>query len=238
MKVSLIGYGKMGKELEKILLERGHKIQCIIDYDNKDQIKSSEFRESDVAIEFSSPESAYNNLLACIDARVPVVSGTTGWLDKKEELDKYCNENKGTYMYSSNYSIGVNIFFAINRQLAKLMNTYPDYVCRMTEIHHTSKLDAPSGTGISLAQDIITNHSSYSNWVNYESEIKGELPIVSERINEAPGTHIVTYESDVDEIVIKHEARSRKGFALGAVIASEWLVGKKGIFTMSNVLGI
>jgi 4-hydroxy-tetrahydrodipicolinate reductase len=238
MKVSLVGYGKMGKELEKILIERGHTIQCIVDVDNNKDLQSDTFKESDVAIEFSRPESAYDNIIACINAGVPVVSGTTGWLDKKKNLDDYCIVNNGTYMYSSNYSIGVNIFFAINRQLAKLMDSHQNYRCKVTEIHHTTKLDAPSGTGITLAQDILKNHRIYDNWSNEESEDNHTLSIISERIKDAPGTHIIEYRSEVDEIVITHEAKSRKGFAMGAVIASEWIKDKKGVFSMSDILGI
>jgi 4-hydroxy-tetrahydrodipicolinate reductase len=237
MKVSLIGYGKMGKVIEKILKQRGHQVKSIIDQGNVNDLKSKKFAESDVAIEFSVPGSAFENLKACITAGVPVVSGTTGWLDKKPELDHYCRENEGGYLYASNFSIGVNIFFSLNKKLASLMSPFDQYKVRMTEIHHTTKLDAPSGTGITLAEGIIENIPEYKEWINEETDDPKKLPIISKRIKDAPGTHIIEYVSEVDEIKIEHEAKSRQGFAVGAVIAAEWMVGKNGVYSMSDVLG-
>ena len=239
MKVALIGYGRMGKVIEGILLERGHEISVIINHKNDDVYRSDAFAMSDVAIEFTFPESAYDNIKHCIDAGVPVISGTTGWNDKVSEMKDYAMNHGGAFLTSSNFSVGVNIFFALSKKLATMMNNHPAYHAQVTEIHHTTKLDSPSGTGITLAQDLIDRTDRYTEWVNEKAPLDSStLPIISERITDAPGTHIIDYVSDIDDISIKHEAKSRKGFALGAVLAAEWIIGRKGIFTMNDVLGI
>jgi 4-hydroxy-tetrahydrodipicolinate reductase len=232
MKIALLGYGRMGKEIEEIALQRGHEI--IIKTSSND---SFDINLADVAIDFSVPTSAYSNISNCINKNVPVVSGTTGWLDRYEEAVNLCNEKKGSFIYASNFSVGVNIFFELNNQLAKMMNNLSDYNITMEEIHHTKKLDAPSGTAITLANGIIEN-SYKSSW-----ELNGEIseksiPIIAKRIPDVPGTHTVDYSSEVDSIEITHTAHNRKGFALGAVIAAEWILNKKGVFTMRDVLNI
>ena len=237
MNIGLIGHGKMGKEIEKIVKVRGHNISLIIDAENLNDLRKDNLQNCDVAIEFTRPESAFNNLKKCIDAGIPVISGTTGWLDKKPELDNYCRNNNGSYLYASNYSIGVNILFALNKKLAELIAPYKEYKCQLTEIHHTTKLDAPSGTAITLAEDIIERHKGYQQWVNSITKDSNVLPIISKRIADAPGTHTISYDSPVDKISIHHEAVSRQGFATGAVIAAEWIIGKIGVFTMNDVLG-
>ncbi|WP_274474366.1 4-hydroxy-tetrahydrodipicolinate reductase [Mangrovimonas aestuarii] len=232
MKIALLGYGKMGQAIEKIAIERGHSIVIKAKKDTKYDITTA-----DVAIDFSIPDSAVDNISNCLNKGVPVISGTTGWLDKYDDIVSICKENDGAFIYASNFSLGVNIFFELNKTLAKMMNTLKDYKVSMEEIHHTQKLDAPSGTAISLAEDIIVEHQSYSNW-KLENESNGTLPIIAKRIPEVPGTHIINYSSDVDTITIQHTAHSRQGFALGAVIAAEWIAGKKGVFTMKDVLNI
>lgn len=232
MKIALLGYGKMGQAIEKIAIERGHTIVIKAKKDTKYDITTA-----DVAIDFSIPDSAVDNISNCLNKGVPVISGTTGWLDKYDDIVSICKENDGAFIYASNFSLGVNIFFELNKTLAKMMNTLKDYKVSMEEIHHTQKLDAPSGTAISLAEDIIAEHQSYSNW-KLENESNGTLPIIAKRIPEVPGTHIINYSSDVDTITIQHTAHSRQGFALGAVIAAEWIAGKKGVFTMKDVLNI
>lgn len=232
MKIALLGYGKMGQAIEKIAIERGHSIVIKAKKDTKYDITTA-----DVAIDFSIPDSAVDNISNCLNKGVPVISGTTGWLDKYDDIVSICKENDGAFIYASNFSLGVNIFFELNKTLAKMMNTLKDYKVSMEEIHHTQKLDAPSGTAISLAEDIIAEHQSYSNW-KLENESNGTLPIIAKRIPEVPGTHIINYSSDVDTITIQHTAHSRQGFALGAVIAAEWIAGKKGVFTMKDVLNI
>ena len=232
MKIALLGYGRMGKEIEKIALSRGHEIVIRKDEDDKIDINIA-----DVAIDFSVPSSAFNNITNCINNNVPVISGTTGWLEKYDEAVALCKEKNSAFIYASNYSLGVNIFFELNKQLAKMMNTLEDYNISMEEIHHTKKLDAPSGTAITLAEGIIEN-SSKSNWELESKTSEENIPIVAKRIPEVPGTHTVWYDSEVDSIEIKHTAHSRKGFALGAVVAAEWIVGKKGVFTMKDVLNI
>lgn len=232
MKIALLGYGKMGKEIEKIALSRGHEI--VIRKDINDTI---DITLADVAIDFSIPSSAFNNITNCINNNVPVISGTTGWLDSYEEAVKLCNDKKSAFMYASNYSLGVNIFFELNKQLAKMMNSLEDYDISMEEIHHTQKLDAPSGTAITLAEGIIEN-SSKKNWDLGEKTSEENIPITAKRIPNIPGTHSVWYDSKVDSIEIKHTANSREGFALGAVVAAEWILGKKGVFSMKDVLNI
>ena len=232
MKLALLGYGRMGKEIEKIAISRGHEI--VIRKDVNDEI---DITLADVAIDFSVPTSAFNNITNCLNNNVPVISGTTGWLDKYEEAVALCKEKKGGFIYASNYSVGVNIFFELNKQLAKMMATLDEYKVSMEEIHHTKKLDAPSGTAITLAEGVIEN-SSKSAWVLGEKNETNEIPIVAKRIPEVPGTHSVWYNSVVDTIEIKHTAHNRKGFALGAVIAAEWIIGKEGVFSMKDVLNI
>ena len=235
MKIVLFGYGKMGKEVEKIALERGHELILKIEKNEEYDIS-----EADVAIDFSVPSAAFNNITSCFKKNIPVISGTTGWLDDFDKAINVCKENNGSFIYASNFSVGVNLFFELNKSLAKMMTTYKDYSLDIEEIHHTKKLDAPSGTAISLAEGIIEN-SDKTSWKLIENNTnkKPELiPITSKRILDTPGTHSVSYESEVDLIEIKHIANNRKGFALGAIIAAEWLIKKKGIYTMKDVLNI
>ena len=236
MNIALIGYGKMGKEIEQIAISRGHKIVLIVDEHNASAYTAEELKKADAAIEFSTPHAAINNIYKCFDAGVPVVVGTTGWLDKLEEVKQKCKAKDQGLFYASNYSIGVNLFFKLNQYLAKLMNNYSDYNVTMEEIHHVHKLDSPSGTAISLANQVIEGLDSKQKWVNNPTGNKNELAIISKRIDEVPGTHTVTYGSAVDEISITHIAHSRKGFALGAVIAAEWMKEKKGIFGMNDLM--
>lgn len=236
MKIALIGYGKMGKEIEKIALSRGHEIVLKVDVQNASSFTTEELKKADVAIEFSTPEAATTNIYKCFEANVPIIVGTTGWLDHLTEVQKTCKEKEQALFYASNYSIGVNLFFRLNEYLAKLMNHYPEYNVSMEEIHHVHKLDSPSGTAITLANQVISNIPVKQKWVNSGTSQKNELGIVSKRFDEIPGTHTVTYQSEVDEINITHIAHNRKGFALGAVIAAEWVKNKKGIFGMNDLL--
>jgi 4-hydroxy-tetrahydrodipicolinate reductase len=236
MNIALIGYGKMGKEIEQIAISRGHSIALKVDVTNASTYTIEELKKADVAIEFSTPESAINNIYKCFEANVPVVVGTTGWLQRLEEVKQACADKQQALFYASNYSIGVNLFFKLNEYLAKLMNGQAAYNVSMEEIHHVHKLDTPSGTAISLANQVIANMDKKEKWVNAVTDNKTELGIISKRIDEVPGTHTVTYSSEVDEISITHIAHSRKGFALGAVIAAEWVKGKKGIFGMSDLM--
>lgn len=238
MKIALIGYGKMGHEIEKVALQRGHEIVCIIDMGEEEKFDSPEFRSADVAIEFSSPESALQNYRRAFAAGLPVVSGTTGWLDHLDEIREVCEKEGKTFFYASNFSLGVNIFFALNNYLASIMNRFPDYDVRMEETHHIHKLDAPSGTAITLAQGILAHIDRKEKWVLNETGRSDELPIKAIREGEVPGIHTVIYESDADSIRITHDARSRKGFALGAVMAAEFTRGKKGFLEMKDMLGI
>ena len=236
MNIALIGYGKMGKEIEQMALLRGHKIVLKGELNNENLLSSAQLKTADVAIEFSVPESAINNIYKCFEANIPVVVGTTGWLNSLDEVINNCNNKQQTLFYASNFSIGVNLFFKLNQQLAKLMNVYPDYNVSIEEIHHIHKIDAPSGTSISLANQVIANNTNKKCWVNDLSNNKNELSIISQRIDEVPGTHTVTYQSSVDDISIKHIAHNRKGFALGAIIAAEWVIGKKGVFGMNDLI--
>ncbi|MDY7395549.1 4-hydroxy-tetrahydrodipicolinate reductase [Aureibaculum sp. 2210JD6-5] len=233
MKIALFGYGKMGKTIERIALERGHTIVAKIDVDTTDY----ELSKADVAIDFSVPAEAFNNINLCFNNNVPIVSGTTGWLDDFDRAVANCKSKNGAFIYASNYSLGVNLFFELNKQLAKLMKDFDVYNVSLEETHHTQKLDAPSGTAITLAEGII-EQTNKQNWSLDVTENEKTIPITSKRIENVPGTHIVSYTSDVDEIEITHTAKNRDGFALGAVIAAEWLKDKKGIFTMKDVLGI
>ena len=238
MKIALIGYGKMGKAIESIALNKGHEIVLKIDIQNNNDFTEAALQKADVAIEFTGPLSAYENIKKCIAWGVPVVSGSTGWLDKWNEVKDLCEVNNGTLIYSSNYSIGVNLFFELNKQLAQLMQPYNSYDVSMTEVHHTEKKDAPSGTAISIAEQILTNLGRKNKWVNAPSENSNELVIQSERIDTAPGTHMIKYSSEIDDIEIIHTAHTRIGFASGAVLAAEFAFEKKGIFTMKDVLGL
>lgn len=238
MKIALIGYGKMGKEIEKIALDRGHEVVLKIDISNPEDLTLQNLQKADVAIEFTIPTSAVANYRLCFDAGVPVVSGTTGWLDRLEEVHELCNKLNGTFFYASNYSLGVNIFFAINKKLASLMAGHPEYNIEMTEIHHIHKLDAPSGTAITLAEGILENISSKTKWVNEHTDNKEELGIISERVGEVPGTHTIKYDSEVDYLEITHCSKSRKGLAFGAVLAAEFSHDKKGILNMNDLLNI
>jgi len=238
MNLLIIGYGKMGKSIEAIARERGHHITGIIDINSKTSLSDLNPATVDVAIEFSQPDAAFENIKYCIETGIKIVSGTTGWLDKKDEIASLCNQYHGTFFYASNYSIGVNLFFKLNRYLAGLIKDYPQYKVGMTEIHHTEKKDAPSGTAITLAEDIIELNPNINKWENSSSEDIDTLGINSVRIGTVPGTHIVNYISNVDQVEIKHEALSRKGFALGAVLVAEWLKDKTGILDMNDFLEI
>ena len=238
MNLLIIGYGKMGKSIEAIAKERGNNIAGIIDVDNQALLKDIDPSTVDAAIEFSQPDVAFDNIMTCLQRGIKTLSGTTGWLDKKEEVKQFCDSNNGTFFYASNYSIGVNLFFRLNAYLAGLMKDYPQYEVSMKEIHHTEKKDAPSGTAISLAEDIISNIPDIKNWKNDDAKNPQSLSIKSERSGAVPGTHIINYVSEVDRIEIKHEAFSRKGFALGAVLVAEWLKDKQGMLDMNDFLEI
>jgi 4-hydroxy-tetrahydrodipicolinate reductase len=237
MKILLMGYGKMGKVIERFALERGHTIAGKIDVNNQADFDLLTTADVDVAIEFSHPDAAFANTKKCIEKGFPTVVGTTGWLDKKPEIEQLTKDLDGAFFYASNYSIGVSLFFALNKKLAKLINPYPHYEVNTREVHHTEKKDSPSGTAITLAEGIIDNLGTKDTWVNNEIAKPNEVPIWSEREAKVPGTHIVRYISDVDEIEISHKATSREGFALGAVVAAEWIVGKKGVLNMTDLMG-
>lgn len=236
MKIALIGYGKMGKAIENIAVQKGHDIVLKITSKNLEALTADNLQSADVAIEFTNPHSAVNNIRKCLDAGVPVVCGSTGWLQHWEEVKSYCDDNEGTLLYASNFSIGVNLFFELNTFLAKLMAAYPDYNVMLEEIHHTQKKDAPSGTAITLAEQILQQIQRKSKWINEESNDKEAISIISKRRDPAPGTHTTKYTSSIDDIEITHTAHNRQGFASGAVLAAEFLQGKKGIYTMKDVL--
>ncbi len=236
MNIALIGYGKMGKEIEKIAIERGHNITCKIDMQSEDTFDSEGFEKADVAIEFTIPDAAYDNFINCFKRNKPVVSGTTGWLDKMDEIKEFCTQKGQTFFYASNFSVGVNVFFEINKKLAQLMNSVEGYTVSMDETHHIHKKDAPSGTAITLAEGIIENTDGINTWVEGQDAKSGELQITAFRRDEVPGIHTVKYDSEVDEIVIHHSAKSRKGFALGAVLAAEYASKNKGYLGMSDLL--
>jgi 4-hydroxy-tetrahydrodipicolinate reductase len=235
MKIALIGYGKMGKTIEKIAESRGHEIVARIDPFNGEDFSAPGFPKADVVIEFTRPEAAYDNYMACFKHNLPVVSGTTGWLDKLPDIKAYCQKGQ-TFFYASNFSVGVNIFFELNKQLARLMNTQSDYEVGMTEVHHTQKLDAPSGTAISLAEDLIENIDRKEKWELDKQSSDKAIEIKAVREGDVPGIHTIKYESEVDEITIHHSAKSRHGFALGAVIAAEFTSKNKGFLTMKEML--
>jgi len=236
MKIALIGYGKMGKEIEKIALERNQEVILKFDVNNKDEFTIDNLKKVDVAIEFTQPESAYQNYMKCFEANIPIVSGTTGWLDHLSDVKFQCEQNGQTFFYASNFSIGVNLFFKLNKQLANLMNTIEGYDVSISETHHTEKKDAPSGTAITIAEDLIANFNKKQSWVKENAVNNTELAIRSFREGKVPGIHTVKYESDVDYIEISHSAKSRKGFALGAVLAAEFTIINKGFLTMNDLL--
>ncbi|WP_372754745.1 4-hydroxy-tetrahydrodipicolinate reductase [Labilibaculum sp.] len=237
MKIALIGYGKMGKEIEQIALSRGHQIELIIDQDNQSDLNPENLKAIDVAIEFTNPNSAFTNYMTCFEAKVPVVSGTTGWLDKMELVQEKCKQGNA-FFYASNFSLGVNLFFELNKSLAKLMAPFREYNVDMEEIHHIHKLDSPSGTAITLAEGVIENHPAKEKWIEARSNEKEDLSIFAKRHGAVPGTHTITWHSEVDEITIQHMAYSRKGFALGAVLAAEFIPGKRGLFGMKDLLNL
>ncbi len=237
MKIVLIGYGKMGKTIEQLAIQAGHKVVLKIDKDNTEDLTIENLKKADIAFEFTRPETAFHNITFCFKAGVPVVSGTTAWLDRYEDTVRICREEDGAFFYASNFSIGVNIFFAINEQLANMMNDYSQYGVEMTEVHHTQKLDAPSGTAITLAEGIIRNLERKAFWQSEGAADDHTIPIYSKREENIPGTHHVKYQSTVDDIEIIHTAHTRLGFAKGALHAGEWLLGKKGVFGMKDMLG-
>ena len=237
MKIAIIGYGRMGKTIENLAIEAWHEIALIVDEQNREDLFNGALKKADVAIEFTRPDSAFDNIKACLEAGVPVVSGTTAWLDRLGEVKKICEQKAGAFFYASNFSIGVNVFFALNRYLAALMDEQSAYEVTMEEIHHTGKKDAPSGTAITLAEGILEKLKRKKAWVNDESADEEELSIISKRIDPAPGKHTVTYHSPVDTITIEHEAHSREGFAKGAIAAAQWIIGKQGVFGMQDLLG-
>lgn len=238
MNIAIIGYGKMGRTIEQIALTKGHQIVLKVNADNLQDFTAANLAAADVAIEFSQPESAFDNITTCLKLGCPVISGTTGWLDRMTEAKTICDTHQTGFVYASNFSIGVNIFFAINQRLAEMMNAQEQYAIEMEEIHHTQKLDAPSGTAITLAEDILEKVNRKDKWMNELTSTSSHLPIISKRIDKVPGTHQVSYISPVDTIEIKHTAHSREGFARGAILAAEWIVGKKGCFSMSDVLDL
>ena len=236
MKIALLGYGKMGKVIEEIALNRSHEIVLIINNQNQDQLTIENLEQVDVAIDFSTPNSAKSNILLAINSNTPIISGTTGWLDSYDEVSNLCMDKKSAFLYASNFSLGVNLFFELNKTLAGLMKSHKQYDVNMTEIHHTQKLDSPSGTAISLAEQIISENDHQNGWTLDKVNSDQRIIIDAQRVKMTPGTHIINYKSEVDTISIKHEAHSRKGFALGAVIAAEWIQNKKGVFSMRDVL--
>ncbi|MBD8082778.1 4-hydroxy-tetrahydrodipicolinate reductase [Chryseobacterium caseinilyticum] len=233
MKIALVGYGKMGKIIEEISQKRGHEIVARL----KETPTAENLNNPDVVIEFSVPEAAFSNIKACLENKIPVICGTTGWLGKREEIDRIANENETAFLYGSNFSLGVNLFFALNEKLADLMKNVDEYNCQLEEIHHIHKKDAPSGTAISIAEGIFKNNPKFDAWKLEETK-DNQLGIFAIREDEVPGTHSVFYRSEVDEIEIKHTAFNRNGFAHGAVVAAEFIKDKQGIFTMNDVLGL
>lgn len=237
MNIALIGHGKMGRTIERLAPTRGHRIVSLIDIDNyPDAFSSDAFRRADVAIEFTAPEAAFDNITRCIDLGVPVVSGSTGWTARMERLKEHCLAAGGAFFYASNFSLGMNLFLALSDRLAELMNAYPDYDVRLTETHHIHKLDAPSGTAVTLAEAIVRRIDRKARWVRGAAEQADELGIASVRQGEVPGIHEVVYDSSADTIRLTHEAKNRDGFALGALLAAEFIVGRKGVFGMNDLL--
>ncbi len=236
MKIALIGYGKMGKEIKTLAIEKNHEIVLEVNTHNIHTITVDDLKKADVAIEFTNPGGVVKNILKCFDANIPVVVGTTGWHTRIDELKQICTDRNQTMFYASNFSIGMNIFFRMNDFLSKIMNHYPDYDVFIQEIHHKHKVDSPSGTAITLANQIVKNIDRKEYWVNEDSDVTKELSIISDREEEVAGTHIVNYFSEVDDIELTHVANSRKGFAVGAITAAEWVIGKKGVFGMDDLL--
>ena len=236
MKIVILGYGKMGRTIEEVALKRGHEIAWKIDMDNRQKLHQVNASNSHIVIEFSQPEAAVDNIKWALEQKIPMVCGTTGWLDQWDEIVQLYQEKNGTLFYASNYSIGVNLFFKLNQQLAGMMKQYADYHIELEEIHHTQKKDAPSGTAITLAQGIFQHNPIKKSWVNETTQDPSQLGIISKRENAVPGTHTVTYSSEVDTLEIKHTAHNRKGFALGAVMAAEWVIDKKGVLGMEDLL--
>ncbi|MCB0402427.1 MAG: 4-hydroxy-tetrahydrodipicolinate reductase [Flavobacteriales bacterium] len=236
MRIGIIGYGKMGREIEQIAVDRGHEVTMRITSQNVKDYNFDTLKNVDVAIEFTNPDFAVNNINTCLSADTPIVVGTTGWYDRFEEVKQSVVENEGSLLYATNCSVGVNLFFRLNKYLAKVMNAHPEYQVSLEETHHTQKKDAPSGTAITLAEGILANNDAKDLWVLGDAHAKNQLPIHAHRIEHVPGTHMVHYASEIDDIEIKHTAHNRKGFALGAVLAAEYISGKKGIFTMEDVL--
>ncbi|HVZ55815.1 MAG TPA: 4-hydroxy-tetrahydrodipicolinate reductase [Chitinophagaceae bacterium] len=238
MNIALIGYGKMGKAIEEIALQRNHRIVLKIDEHNLSDYTREKMAGTEVAIEFTGPHSAYENVRQALEWGIPVICGSTGWLERLEEIKALCLQRKGAFLHTTNFSVGVNIFFEVNKRLAALMASHSDYDVRITEIHHTQKRDSPSGTAISLAEQVLASLGRKTRWVNHVSDNPEDLEIISERVDPAPGTHRVRYASAIDDIEITHTAHSRKGFALGAVLAAEFIAGRQGVFTMQQVLGL
>lgn len=238
MNLAIIGYGRMGKEIEQIALDRGHKVLLKIDESNVSSISKDDFKNIDVAIEFTVPESAFSNINLCFKYDIPVVSGTTGWLNQFDIILEKCKNENQSFFYASNYSIGVNLFFKLNRDLAKLMNNFPNYNPIVEETHHTKKLDAPSGTAITIAEGLIENIQCKNKWEKEKENSDDTIAVKSFREGNVPGNHKVIYESEYDKIMIEHDAKSRKGFALGAILAAEFIAGKKGYYTMNDLLKI
>ncbi len=239
MKIGLLGYGKMGRAIEQIATEKGLDIAWRIGRSNQSDLTPEWLKTADVVIEFTRPEAAFDNVMFCLKNGVPVVSGTTGWLEKLPQAKEFCQKNGGALLWASNFSVGVNLFFALNRYLARLMNRQEGYAPELTEIHHIHKLDAPSGTALTLAQDLIEAHDRMQGWsLSPAPAGPEEVPVTAIREGEVPGTHIIRWAGPADEISIEHKAHSRAGFAVGAVLAAQWLAGKKGVFSMKDVLGI
>lgn len=237
MNIALIGYGKMGKAIEEIAISRGHSV--VVKFNSQNPLESSQLRTTDVAIEFSQPDLALKHIKLCADGQIPIVVGTTAWEEHLAEIINHIDKRESSLIYSSNFSIGVNLFFEMNKHLARLMNDKTDYVASITEIHHAQKIDAPSGTAVTLAKDLISNHPTYSSWKltgQSENMEKSDLPICAIREENVPGTHLISYTSEIDTLTIEHQAHNRKGFALGAVIAAEFIHKKQGVYTMSDIL--
>ncbi len=237
MNIALIGYGKMGKAIEEIAISRGHSV--VVKFNSQNPLESSQLRTTDVAIEFSQPDLALKHIKLCADGQIPIVVGTTAWEEHLAEIINHIDKREASLIYSSNFSIGVNLFFELNKYLARLMNDKTDYVASVKEIHHAQKIDAPSGTAVTLAKDLISNHPTYSSWKltgQSENMEKSDLPISAIREENVPGTHLISYTSEIDTLTIKHQAHNRKGFALGAVIAAEFIHKKQGVYTMSDIL--
>ncbi len=238
MVIALIGYGRMGHEIESVVKRKGHVVGLIIDQENTADLNSEKLKGIDVAFEFTSPASAFNNIMVCLENRVPVVTGSTGWLEKYDKAVESCLKNDTAFIHASNFSIGVNLFFMLNEELSKHMDNYRDYAVSVEEIHHVKKLDAPSGTAISLASGIVSGHAAYLGWSPAGEAGEDMVPVKSVREGSVPGTHIVKWDSEIDSITITHEAKNRKGFALGAVLAAEFIHTRKGVFTMRDVMGL